>query len=224
MVERKRSEPTNDDETARPGDGAPGPAVGAATPDEDPSASRSLGPSALKAYAHPLRMQIIRYLNDHGPATATTLAEALGESTGQTSYHVRQLARHGLVVDVPERNRGRERWWRSASVQVDAATLVAEDPALEGAARVLLSTVVRDRSEALARWLTRERIPPAWGRSLHSESTLHLTPDELAEMNDAFMAAMEPWTRLSAERREDPAWEGQPLVRVYYDAFPLLDD
>lgn len=217
MVERKGHDVAHRDETA-------GGAGVRAPHDADLTSTRSLGPSALKAYAHPLRMQIIRYLNDHGPATATTLSSALGESTGQTSYHLRQLARHGLVEDVPERGRGRERWWRSASVQVDAATLVAEDPALAGAARVLLSTVARDRAAALSRWLTREEIPPEWMRSLHSESTLRLSADELAEMNDAVQAAMEPWTHLSAERRDDPAWEGLPRVRVYYDAFPLLDD
>lgn len=44
---------------------------------------------------------------------ATSLAQALGESTGLTSYHLRQLAKHGLVEEVPEMAHGKERWWRA---------------------------------------------------------------------------------------------------------------
>src|SRR5690625_6384631 len=64
----------------------------------------------LKAYAHPLRIKMYDYLLTHGSATATQLAQELGENTGQTSYHLRILARHGLVEDDPEVTaRGRER-------------------------------------------------------------------------------------------------------------------
>lgn len=70
-------------------------------------------PRALKALAHPLRQEILRRLRRDGVATATSLAAALGENTGATSYHLRQLAEHGFVEDVPERARGRERWWRA---------------------------------------------------------------------------------------------------------------
>ena len=37
-----------------------------------------------------------------------------GINTGQTSYHLRQLAQHGFVVDDEERGNGRERWWKAA--------------------------------------------------------------------------------------------------------------
>lgn len=66
---------------------------------------------ALRLLAHPLRQRIERELRG-GPVTATTLARALGESTGLTSYHLRELAKHGFVEEVPELARGRERWWR----------------------------------------------------------------------------------------------------------------
>src|SRR5690349_5294051 len=59
----------------------------------EPGATRELSdPAALKALGHPLRQQILRHLHRDGPATATTLAAALGENTGATSYHLRQLA------------------------------------------------------------------------------------------------------------------------------------
>jgi DNA-binding transcriptional ArsR family regulator len=67
----------------------------------------------LKALAHPLRTQMLAALRHYGPATATQLAERFDESTGVTSYHLRQLAKHGFVDEDTERGKGRERWWRA---------------------------------------------------------------------------------------------------------------
>jgi DNA-binding transcriptional ArsR family regulator len=66
-----------------------------------------------KALAHPLRGEMLRYLDERGSATSTTLAKALGESTGTTSYHLRVLADAGIIEEIPERAHGRERWWRT---------------------------------------------------------------------------------------------------------------
>ncbi|GIG58144.1 transcriptional regulator [Longispora fulva] len=67
---------------------------------------------ALRTLAHPRRHRILQHLEVHGPATATTLAAALGENTGATSYHLRELARYGFVAEVPDLAHGRERWWK----------------------------------------------------------------------------------------------------------------
>ncbi len=71
-------------------------------------------PQMLRALAHPTRLKILGMLRVDGPATATTLATRLGINTGQTSYHLRQLAQHGFVVDDEERGNGRDRWWKAA--------------------------------------------------------------------------------------------------------------
>mgnify|MGYP003776042601 CR=1 FL=1 len=154
----------------------------------DPATPRDervqLTPEGLKAYAHPLRMAILRYLHTHGAATSTTLAEHLGESTGQTSYHLRQLAKHGLIEDMPGRGTGRERWWRARAAGVDLTTMLT-DEATAHAADTLLAEMLRDRTETLARWVGNlahavENQHVA-SRSLHSQATLKLTPDELGE-------------------------------------------
>src|SRR6478735_12446143 len=75
---------------------------------------QALDMAALRALAHPLRVEIMNELSDFGPATASMLAERLGESSGATSYHLRQLARHDIIVEDSERGSGRERWWRMA--------------------------------------------------------------------------------------------------------------
>ena len=190
------------------------------------SGTRHLDALGLKAYAHPLRLQIIRYLNDHGAATATQLSRHLGESTGQTSYHLRQLARHGLVVDDAARNRGRERWWKAASFQVDAAQL-ADDPALAPAAQAVLGSVAQGRTEALDRWLTTARqVPREWVEaSMHSQSTLRLTPEEVQEMTAAMLGVVDRYAARSRAREvEDHDAARWARVRAYVDVFPLLDD
>ena len=68
----------------------------------------------IRVLAHPLRSRLLGRLRMDGPATATRLAEALGTNTGATSYHLRQLAEVGLVLDEPGAGHGRERWWRAA--------------------------------------------------------------------------------------------------------------
>lgn len=67
---------------------------------------------ALKAMAHPLRLQLLTALSERGHATASQLAADLGESSGSTSYHLRQLSKHGFIQDDPQRRgTGRERVW-----------------------------------------------------------------------------------------------------------------
>ncbi|MDH2427750.1 helix-turn-helix domain-containing protein [Sphaerisporangium sp. TRM90804] len=70
-------------------------------------------PQALKAVAHPLRVRLLGSLRMDGPATATELAARFGESSGSTSYHLRQLARYGFVEPDPEPRDARERRWRA---------------------------------------------------------------------------------------------------------------
>ena len=68
---------------------------------------------ALRALAHPLRSRLLAQLRLHGPATASRLGRAVGESSGSTSYHLRQLAAYGFVEEVEGQGTARERWWRA---------------------------------------------------------------------------------------------------------------
>src|SRR3954447_8136276 len=89
-----------------------------------PLRRKELDAPALKALAHPLRVQILRTLELRGQESVTGLAQELGETTGAVSYHLRQLARHGLVeegdADEAEQPDGaravgrRRRLWRMA--------------------------------------------------------------------------------------------------------------
>jgi DNA-binding transcriptional ArsR family regulator len=65
-----------------------------------------------KTLTNPVRRRILQYIAQHREANSTSVARALGESTGTTSYHLRKLAEQRLVEEIAERSAGRERWWR----------------------------------------------------------------------------------------------------------------
>src|ERR671938_1297573 len=53
-------------------------------------------PSVIKALTHPLRVQILRALEER-TASPSELAEEIGAPLGNVSYHVRQLHALGLI-------------------------------------------------------------------------------------------------------------------------------
>ncbi len=69
-------------------------------------------PRVLRALAHPLRNALLGLLRSEGPSTASKLGQRLGESSGSTSYHLRQLAALGFVEEVPG-GTARERYWQA---------------------------------------------------------------------------------------------------------------
>ena len=79
----------------------------------DPDRDVVLTPKALRGVVHPIRLRLLDLLQREGPATATGLAERIGQSSGVTSYHLRVLAEHGFIVEDSERGTGRDRWWRA---------------------------------------------------------------------------------------------------------------
>ena len=79
-----------------------------ASPGFDPAKDLVLEPRMLRGLAHPLRIRLRAELVEHGPATASQLAARVGQSSGATSYHLRQLAAYGFVAEAPGRGSGRE--------------------------------------------------------------------------------------------------------------------
>src|SRR5688500_9678439 len=112
-----------------------------------------LDASSLKALAHPLRLRLLGLLRVEGPATATQLAERVGESSGSTSYHLRQLARHGFVEDDPQRGNARERWWRATHQMTSwESGEFRDDPATADAEAILHTTLLQTQSRRLQQW------------------------------------------------------------------------
>lgn len=138
-----------------------------------------LDPHNLRGLAHPLRVKLLGLLRQDGPSTATKLAQRLGQSSGATSYHLRQLAAYGFVVEDAEKTGpGRERWWKAMSSRTDLPWETArEAPAdAEGFFRGVAAALFQRIDGFLSELAT---IPPKWdeGWTL-SDSVLRLTPAE----------------------------------------------
>ena len=69
-------------------------------------------PKAIRALAHPLRLDLLDLLVATGPATAARCGRILGESQASCSFHLRQLAKYGFVEDAGPGSDRRERLWR----------------------------------------------------------------------------------------------------------------
>src|SRR3954451_8686168 len=77
------------------------------------SSGRVEDPRILRAIAHPMRNRILGELVAAGHLRAADVAEVLGIPANQASFHLRQLAKYGLVEQAPELARdGRDRVWR----------------------------------------------------------------------------------------------------------------
>jgi DNA-binding transcriptional ArsR family regulator len=169
---------------------------------QDPQV-RSLDARSLRGLAHPLRMQLLNTLRRGGPATASQLAAKLGESSGATSYHLRQLAAHGFVEDVPEHGKGRERWWKAVhmGVRFDEALLKDHDPEVRGAADLFMHEAANQHTRELATWIgTRGDWSEAWNRSSDvSDWTLSLTPQLAFELIEKMHDLVESYRALASE-------------------------
>jgi DNA-binding transcriptional ArsR family regulator len=178
---------------------------------------------ALKALAHPMRVQILQILRMQNRASVTSLARELGETTGATSYHLRQLARHGFVEEFDagepgEKRAGRQqRWWRMAVDQVHMTgfDFLADEDTRE-AAGFLLREYHAERSRRLANWFaTATRWPKAWQRaSSDLDAGLELNPAQTRALADELAAVVEKYRELTPGR-------GARRVDVQYAVFPV---
>jgi len=175
-----------------------------------------LTPASLKALAHPVRVQLLSALRLHGPSTATELGRRIGESSGTTSYHLRQLAAAGFVVEDEGRGNARERWWRAAQDSTRLETdRMDDDPATSAAVDTFLLAVGQQHGDRLHHWLRTAREWPKrwWSVTDLSDYRLSLTPAELDRLNRQIEELVESYRR--------PAKKGDEQVMVQVQSFPV---
>jgi DNA-binding transcriptional ArsR family regulator len=146
----------------------------------------------LQALAHPIRMQLLEALR-RGPATATLLAQELGESSGSTSYHLRVLGRAGVIEEDLSRRRGRERWWRRPDDALFVVPTGSDDPDIRAAEMRLRAHFVEQDERALRRYVEREHdFSPAWRNAAFIGSwTVALTEAEAIELGHRFLESID---------------------------------
>jgi predicted ArsR family transcriptional regulator len=159
-------------------------------------------PVVLRAFAHPLRLDLHMLLIREGVTTAADAARNLGISQALASHHLRQLAKYGFAEQVEGRDH-RERPWRALSL---STTWQGADRTESGAgAADLLEQTLAERSlGALAEWQERRRHPgqEAWREVTGiSHSLLYLTADETAELVEALDQLVRPLLDRSMQGR-----------------------
>jgi DNA-binding transcriptional ArsR family regulator len=178
---------------------------------------------ALRALSHPLRNRLLGLLRLHGPATASGLARAVGESSGSTSYHLRRLAAYGFVDEVEDQGSGRERWWRARHRMTNwrAADLLAQDGGAEVQEEMTRLQVDRQAAVVDAWYEQRARLDPAWADAASlNDYALRLTPDEARALSGELTAVLARWVEAHPA---SAATESGEQVCVLLDVLPLRE-
>lgn len=187
-----------------------------------PKRTKISDPVVMRALAHPARLTILEELALGRGGTATEFAVLCGLTPSATSYHLRALAKAGLVQEAPGRGDGRERVWQLVAVggfevesgpMGDADTMKAEQELL---------LVWLARSEARARsWVMRlaDESHEWYAAAAMHDMMIVVTAEELSDLNRKVRALLEPYAR---SVREQPPPESRALA-VSYRTVPMSD-
>lgn len=172
-------------------------------------------PAVIDALSHPVRLDVLGYLMSEGTATASVCARAVGDTPSNCSYHLRVLAKHGLVEQQASPD-GRERPWKAT---VTGLAIEPSDDASDGAASAAMASASLQLDHQLARehLRTRESLPSQWRQiDAHAAYGLRVTPDELKHIVEQIDAVVRPYI---AATRDDAPSDAEP-AHLAVLAFP----
>jgi DNA-binding transcriptional ArsR family regulator len=175
-------------------------------------------PKALRALAHPLRLDLIELLAALGPTTAAGCGRRLGISQASCSFHLRQLAKYGYVEQAPPTGDSRERPWQLVDLEQSWSSVEG------GAAAEQLERVfVQREADRILHWATTSsKEPEPWRRaSFMGGMTLPVTTAELEAIGDQLRAVLEPYAGRLSDPSSRPA--DARFVRVLLAGTPLDD-
>lgn len=147
-------------------------------------------PVALRALAHPIRLQLVELVGREGTVTGAEAARQLGISQALASHHLRQLAKYGFVEPADAADR-RARPWRVTST----STRFAPEKGEGRQANDVLQRLILERAFAeLESWQQRrDQLDERWSELTDlSNGLIYLTLDDLAELRTGFAALITP--------------------------------
>ncbi|MFI2611287.1 helix-turn-helix domain-containing protein [Kitasatospora sp. NPDC018619] len=163
---------------------------------------------------HAVRTALLELLAEQGTVTSTGAATRLGLSSGLCSFHLRQLARYGLIEAAPATD-GRARPWRLPQAERPEAGRPEAEAGFGALARGL-------EDESHQRWLAqRAAAPPEWQQDEAFSAVVYLTPEELTAVGEAVRQLLARYRRREADPASRPA--GARPVAAVTRLFPLLD-
>ena len=150
----------------------------------------------LRAIAHPVRNRILGELDAVGPLRAADVAARLGIPANQASFHLRQLAKYGLVEEDPEAARDRrDRVWRSVDsdgLMIDIGRL-ADVPGGAAATRVYLGAAAAEAHRLVDAAYAGPDGSPRGVHSSTSDDRLLLSSEEARQLREELVALLDRW-------------------------------
>jgi DNA-binding transcriptional ArsR family regulator len=185
-------------------------------PDDEPV--RLTDARAIRALAHPARLAVIDALRNQGRTlTATEAAEVAGLSPSAMSYHLRALAKWGIVreAESDDASDGRERRWQRAGAGFQF------DPPAHGAeaATAFIASHYLDETRAqLSHYLTNQaRENDFWRENaVMSYREAWLTEEQALEVGKLAGELLE-----AKASRDDNRPPGARRVRMTFLMFPI---
>jgi DNA-binding transcriptional ArsR family regulator len=173
-------------------------------------------PTAIRALAHPLRLDLLELLAAGGPATAAQCGRGLGASQASCSFHLRQLAKYGYVEEAEAGPDRRERRWRLVPQRVETD---ARTPAVLAGelSRLVVDREVARFTDYLGRLGTEA---PDWREAAGGHaSMIQVTSAEAAGIRQRFEEILAPFEERAAASGYQPG-PGQRIVHYFMTATP----
>jgi len=139
-------------------------------------------PRVIRALSHPARLVVIEELYSGRVATSTELARLAGLTPSAMSYHLRALARYGIVRRVSATSDGRERPWRAAAKGISVSSLPTK--AAQAAGSVLLANLLASVGSSVEAYLSAQNdLPEPWqDAAMLDNESLYLTAAQSKEL------------------------------------------
>jgi DNA-binding transcriptional ArsR family regulator len=176
-------------------------------------------PKAIRALAHPLRLDLMELLAAISPATAAQCGRILGVPQANCSFHLRQLAKYGFVEDAgPGRDR-RERQWRVPDPRPTLRIAAGSDAVVR---RQLERVVVeREMGAILDHTERRDEESPEWRHKAGIVTAVAvLSAEDAEEIREKWKALLEPYIA-RAEAGSERLRPGQRYVRYFMAGTPI---
>ena len=191
---------------------SPTPRSGPPRPGPNPptSAERT---ELYRTLTNPVRRRILDYLGRCEAANSTSVAQALGESTGTTSYHLRKLAEQHLIEEIAERSGGRERWWRLLPMDHRPAAPGDRTPEERDMLRQFRAQQLSTDIELALKAEEEFAGPDGWVQG--SRAGCYMTRPELLAFYDEYMGLLQKYGHTRAG-----APDGARLIALRFFALP----
>jgi DNA-binding transcriptional ArsR family regulator len=170
-------------------------------------------PRVLRAIAHPARRRILSELYAGGSLRAADVARTLDMPANQASFHLRQLAKYGLVEEAPEEARDkRDRVWRMTDE--DGISFRTEDMLAQPGGDAAMQVYQRS-ARAWGHLLVDRFLEPdePGAEKWVFNASLRLTQEELVEFGQELQALQERWRERT---------RGHDDGRITYSVYQLL--